>query len=560
LDKSSKKKIISIAIGPGKSSHFQNKLKDYGVKDRIQISKNATEAEFSNLLLKIKAYDLAIISIHATSKYPPKYGITYNCSQFVQKANQVSKTLLVDFGNPYNLQKFPNQDHLLLAYVDEPLYQEKAAHAIFGLTPVRGTLPIGVGSYKRGSGRKTAPSSVLNHARPDEVGMTPTIIGEIDRLTERAVRIGATPGAQVLVAKGGKVIFQRSFGKHTYARSKAVENDHLYDLASITKVAATTLTLMKLTEQGKLSLDEHMSTYMPELIGSNKSTLRIREVLQHKAGLKAWIPFYQETTSDKRIYDSIYSSHPTSRHNVYLGNSLYMLDGYKDHIIEQIIDSDIEKRGRYKYSDLGMILMKELIERVTQQAFDEYVQETFYRPLGLTHLTFLPLNRFAKDKIIPTALSPDMRKGVVQGHVHDPAAAMLGGVSGHAGLFGNAESLAVLMQMLLNGGVFNGQRILEEETILLFTKQQTKDSRRGLGWDKPEFKRSYRNPASDYASHACFGHTGFTGTMVWADPKYDLIYIFLSNRVYPTQENKKLIREGVRTDIMDAIYKSFLEG
>ena len=182
----------------------------------------------------------------------------------------------------------------------------------------------------------------------------------------------------------------------------------------------------------------------------------------------------------------------------------------------------------------------------------------YYEPMGIERLTFLPLDKFDPTEIVPTSLSPDMRKGLVHGTVHDPGAAMLGGVSGHAGLFGNAESLAALMQMLLNGGVYNNVQYLQQETIEKFTAKQASNSRRGIGWDKPEMDRRRGNPSSDLASALCFGHTGFTGTMVWADPEYDLVYVFLSNRVYPTQDNRKLIRDGVRTNIMDVIYESFL--
>jgi CubicO group peptidase (beta-lactamase class C family) len=315
---------------------------------------------------------------------------------------------------------------------------------------------------------------------------------------------------------------------------------------------------MKLVEDGKLSLDDKMAKYLPDLEHTNKSQMTIRMVLEHKAGLKDWIPFYYETTKDQYLYDSIYSSVPTEVHSIDVGNNLFILNTYKSRILERIYDSQLGSVGKYKYSDLGMILMKELIEQVTGEDFQDYVNSLYYKPMGIDRLTFLPLKKFELDEIVPTSLSPDMRKGLIHGTVHDPGAAMLGGVSGHAGLFGNAESLAILMQMLLNGGVYNNVQFLKPETIAMFTAKHASDSRRGIGWDKPEMDRRKVNPASDLASSACYGHTGFTGTMVWADPEYDLVYVFLSNRVYPTQDNRKLIRDGVRTNIMDVIYESFL--
>ena len=559
LNKNSGMNIISVAIGDGSKTDFQKALEKYTSIKTIQLNKNGSNASFEQVLNQLSKYDLAIVSIHATSKYPPNYGITDASSSFVMRAPSKTKSVFVNFGNPYNLKKFSKQECVLMAYEDNPINQEKAAQAIYGIIGVDGKLAVSVGNeYKAESGIVTSPTGALNTATPEEVGMSSARLKEIDRIANRAVSIGATPGAQVLVAKDGRIVYDKSFGKQTYTNGISVQNDHLYDLASITKVAATTLSIMKLVEDSIIQLDDYMAKYLPELLETNKSYLTIRMVLQHKAGLKAWIPFYYETISDKKLYDSIFSKYPTATHNTYVGSNLYMLDSYKSHIFDEIYKSELGPKGKYKYSDLGMILMKELIERVTGEAFDSYVFENFYRPLGLTHLTFLPLNKFDLSKIIPTALSPDMRQGLVHGFVHDPAAAMLGGVSGHAGLFGNAESLAVLMQMLLNGGEFNGMRIFKKETVDQFTKQQSSDSRRGLGWDKPEFNKRYINPASDYASRECFGHTGFTGTMVWVDPKYDLVYVFLSNRVYPDQDNKKLIREGVRTEIMDVIYKSFL--
>lgn len=559
LSKKQSYKIVSVAIGDGSKTEFQNALEKQANIKTIQLNKNGSSTNFNQVLEQLKNYDIAIVSVHSTSKYPPGYGITEQCASFVRKAPSITKTILVNFGNPYNLKNFTGQECVLMAYEDAKINNEKAVQALFGVIGVDGKLAVTVNSeYQLNSGVITSPTASLNVASPEEVGMSSSVLSQIDKIANRAISIGATPGAQVLVAKDGRIVYDKSFGKQTYTSTIAVQNDHLYDLASITKVAATTLAIMKLVEDSVINLDDYMAKYLPELLETNKNYLTISMVLQHKAGLKAWIPFYYETVNNKALYDSVYAKFPDATHNTYVGNGLYMLDSYKQHIFKVIYESEIGVKGKYLYSDLGMILMKELIERVTGEPLDSYVYEHFYKPLGLTHLTYLPLDKFDLAKIIPTALSPDMRQGLVHGYVHDPAAAMLGGVSGHAGLFGNAESLAILMQMLLNGGELNGMRILKEETIKTFTKRQSADSRRGLGWDKPESNKRYINPASDYASMQCFGHTGFTGTMVWADPKYNLIYVFLSNRIYPDQENKKLIREGVRTEIMDVIYKSFL--
>lgn len=554
------KKIFAIGVGKGAKTTFQRELEKRGNVTSASISKTASVAQFNALKAKANGYDLVIVSLQHTSKYPPNYGVTNVSAQFISDISARENTIFVNFGNPYNLKKFSNINTLLLAYEDQEAHQIKAAEAIFGDIGVNGKLPITVGvEYQAEMGVTTQPHSDFSSGMPEEVGMSSDKMLEIDKIANKAIASGATPGCQVLVARNGKIVHNKSYGKHTFNSSEKVKNNDLYDLASITKVAATTLTLMKLHEDGVISINDKMSKHLPELEGTNKRSMTIKMVLEHKAGLKSWIPFYSETLREQNIYDSIYSSIVTDRHTVYVGNGLYILEDYKNHIMKTIYNSEMGTSGKYKYSDLGMILMKELIERVTGTKFEEYVHEAFYKPMGLDHITFLPTNTFQLDNIIPTSISPDMRKGLVHGTVHDPGAAMLGGVSGHAGLFGNAESLAVIMQMLLNGGVYNNVRYLEEATVKKFTSQQNENSRRGIGWDKPEMNRNRANPASDYASSLCFGHTGFTGTMVWADPKHDLVYVFLSNRVYPTQENRKLIRDNVRTNIMDVIYKSFLQ-
>ncbi len=559
INKKENIKILSIAIGKGAKTIFQKELESIGNVTSRGISKSASTSDFTGVGKLANSYDITVISLHNTSKYPPNYGVTNQSAAFISKMGFRDDVVFVNFGNPYNLKKFKNQKTVLLAFEDQKTHQIKAAQALFGAIGVNGTLSVSIGQeYKSSMGVTTKPIIDFNRARPEEVGMSGEQLNKIDAIAQKAIRIGAAPGCQVLVAKSGNIIYNKSFGKHTFSSSNKVQNEDLYDLASITKVAATTVTLMKLHEEGLIDINDKMSFYLPELIGTNKENMVIKNVLEHKAGLKSWIPFYYATVEDRKIYDSIYSAKYSERHSVSLGNGLYILNDYKAQIMRTIYESEMKVPGKYKYSDLGMILMKELIERVTGSEFRSFVEDAFYKPMGLKRLTFLPLEKYSEKDIVPTSVSPDMRKGLVHGTVHDPAAAMLGGVSGHAGLFGNAESLATLMQMLLNGGELNNIKYLEESTIEMFTKRQCNDSRRGIGWDKPEMDRRRINPASDYASNLCFGHTGFTGTMVWVDPKYDLIYVFLSNRVYPTQENKKLIREGIRTDIMDVVYQSFL--
>ena len=552
-----KHKIVSIAVGNGSYNEFQKELKKRGDVTLKSISKNASYNEFETMKQLIDKFDIVIVSMHNTSKYPPSYGITNQMSHFINDIGHHPNVLLVDFGNPYNLKNIRNQNAILVAYEDKNAHHIKAAQAIFGVHGIDGKLSVSVGDYKSWTGKETTPILELSPGLPEEVGMSSDKLDEIDAIAKQAVISRATPGCQIMVVKNGRIVYDKSFGTHTFSNSTTVKKSDLYDIASITKVAATTLSIMKLEEDGFLSIDDKLVKYIPELEGTNKSNMTIRMVLEHRAGLKSWIPFYTSTISNVYVKDSIYSTTPTDSHT-YIGNDLYILSSYKNEIYKQIYDSDISEVGQYRYSDLGMILMKNVIERVTGTQMEYYVDSVFYKPMNIQRLTYLPLDKFPKTSIVPTSISPDMRTGLVHGFVHDPGAAMLGGVSGHAGLFSNTESLAKLMKMLLNGGYYNGEQYLKKSTIEKFTSKQSSISRRGLGWDKPELNPRYTNLASDYASPSCFGHTGFTGTMVWADPTYDLIYVFLSNRVYPNQENKKLQREHVRTHIMDVIYQSFL--
>jgi CubicO group peptidase (beta-lactamase class C family) len=366
------------------------------------------------------------------------------------------------------------------------------------------------------------------------------------------------------VAKKGQLIFEKAYGHLTYDSLQPVKNTTVYDLASVTKISATTMAIMKLYEQGKISLNNTISHYLPETKTTNKGNILVKDILLHQAGLVAWIPFYRETidtisgTPNPLIYQSTFSE----KFSTQVASNMYMRNDWKDTMYQRILTSKVAAANKYVYSDNDFIFLGKIVERVAGVTIDKYVQENFYTPLGMHTTTFLPNNYLPVNNIAPTEKEKMFRQQLLHGFVHDPGAAMFGGVAGHAGLFSNAEDLAKLYQMLLNGGSYNGTKYFSDSTIQLFTNYQSSVSRRGYGFDKPEKDNATRKEAypAKYVSSKTFGHTGFTGTCVWADPENDLLYIFLSNRVNPDGgENNKLGKMNIRSRIQEAIYSTIIK-
>ena len=427
------------------------------------------------------------------------------------------------------------------------------------LTP-KGKLPVTVSNeFTYGSG--ITSRHILASARPEEVGLNTSRLQVIDTIVHRAIKDKAIPGAVVLVVKDGKLAFQRAYGYTTFDSTEYVYNETIYDLASVTKIMATTVSVMKLYDEGKIGLDKVLGDYLPWTRGTDKEKLTIRDILLHQAGLVSWIPFYRETVVTGRIPQpdySIYSRKPDDRYKLRVAENLYMRNDYVDTMYSRIIKSNLGKKGNYVYSDNDFIFLGLIVEAVSGKTLEEYVQETFYRPLNMKSTGFVPLNRFPSYMMAPTEDDKAFRMQLIRGDVHDPGAAMFGGIAGHAGLFSNAKDLAILGQVLLNGGEINGQRFFKEETVKLFTAYHN-DTRRGLGFDKPEKDNATRRnpyPALS-ASPATFGHTGFTGIGMWMDPEENLGFIFLSNRVNAPDPNI-FIRNNIRSQVQEAIYNARL--
>lgn len=550
------KKMAVLALGGSGPTGFEHKMKELGGCDIFSVDKLFGVLYCTNMVSKLEKYDMVVVAVHQINKYPrDNYGITSDLCSLVSQLKAKTKVVIVCFGNPYSMRNFKDLNTAVFAFGDEESYYNAALQTLWGMKKTDARLSVSVGNeYPLASGITMQKTDVLYH--PEYVTKTYKRLFKIDTIVKSAIDFKATPGCQVLVAQNGRVIFDKSYGYQTYDKKIKVDNNQLYDLASITKIAATTLAIMKLYEGGKLKLDDTLSNYLPELKNTNKQDITIRQILVHEAGLKDFIPFYKSFANSSELRDSALSSAKTDKFCYRINDDLYVNKYYQNEILARIAESPLTEKGKYVYSDLGMIMLRIMIERITGKDFASYLDQTFYKPMGLNLMTFNPLNKFNKSILVPTEKDPDFRTGTLQGYVHDPSAALLGGVSGHAGLFSNAFELAEIGQMLLNYGFYNGKRFLKQSTVLEFTKRQTNDSRRGLGFDKPENLPGKPSPASRFASDNCFGHTGFTGTCIWVDPDSGLVFVFLSNRINPSAENRALITKNVRTDIMDIIYKA----
>lgn len=551
-------KIASIAVGNRLFTEFQQMLSNYIKADYYSIDKNEAKETFDSLFSKLQHYNLVIISLHSTSRFvSKKLGLTQQQINFINRLLMDRRCVLVNHGNPYILQHFQSARNVILAYEDLPIYNQLAAQALAGTFGVQGKMPVSVNpAFPLASGIETEPLQRLEYIMPEEIEYDHSPFASIDSIVEEGIKAGAMPGCQVLAAIEGKVIYSKSFGKLSYdSAALKVNNYHRYDLASLTKVLSATLAIMKLYDEKAIGLNDRIGLYLPFLKGSNKEKITIKDVLTHQAGFTPFIPFYKRAMQSTFKDSAIFSKYKTRFYNQQVADSLYINKEFEQEIFSIIADSELKKPGEYLYSDLGFILLRKLVENVSNQPFEQFLITHFYGPLNLGNLCFNPIQKgVSKTLIAPTENDTAFRKQLLLGYVHDPAAAMLGGISGHAGLFSNANDVAVIMQMLLNGGTYGGVRVLKESTVDLFTKKQNKNSRRGLGFDKPEITPGKPTPAGKYCSPLAFGHTGFTGTCTWADPKNQLVYVFLSNRINPSADNGKLANLNIRTRIHDVLY------
>ena len=545
--------LATLEVDGNTLNSFSSMVDRFTRADHYTISKSADTRTWNTQIERLAKYDLVLISVHGIKKSRSRYGLNASLTEQLKNLDKKTKTAYVLFGNPYALKYLGKKKNILVGYEDNADTRAAAAAAIFGAIAVNGQLPITAsGDYRYGMGISQNNKIRLHYTYPEAVGLNSEDFKEIDRLAYEAINAGAVPGCQVMVVKGNNVIYNKNFGHHTYERTRAVIENDLYDLASITKVAATTMAMMKLEEEGKIDLDDQVGDHLENARSYAYRTAKIRDLLTHRAGLTPWIPFY---TYALKADDStaMFADVKTDSFCIPVADGLYMCTVFQDSMWRRIGEAPL-KGPSYRYSDLSMIIAKEIIEKITGIPLNEFVEDKYYQPLGLNTMTYNPYEKFNINRIPPTEKDNYFRNQIVQGYVHDMGAAMFGGVSGHAGLFSNANDLAVLFRMLLNGGTYAGKRYLQKTTIKRWTSKQNEDSRRGLGFDKPDHGATNGGPTAKGCSTATFGHTGFTGTCVWADPVHDVIFIFLSNRTYPTMENRKLIRMNTRTLMQQVVY------
>jgi len=442
--------------------------------------------------------------------------------------------------NKKSLSEHPQSDLIELLAPFTELGQRNAAMSIFG------GAAITVGNVKTAQSRlqySSGENSNLNLGK---------LTKKIDAIAQEAIEKQATPGAVVMIIKDGQVLLEKSYGYHTYLKDIPTKTSDIFDLASVSKIAGTTPVIMRLTERNIINLDSTMGHYLWQAKSTNKKDIKLRSVMLHEAGFTPFIPFYKYLKAGDVV------AVPDQQHQVKMADNSYILNHYyRDVMWPEMLKSPVKPTGNYVYSDISMYVMKEVAEHQTAEPLQDYVQENFYKPLGMTHAGYLPRERFAKEQIVPTEQDTSFRKTLLEGYVHDQGAAMAGGIAGHAGLFATANDLAIYGQLLLNRGEYGGERYFKTETIDLFTSKQSAISRRGLGFDRwdPNPKNEY---PSKLANSTVFGHTGYTGTCIWVDPQNQLIYIFLSNRVHP-QVSTKLLDLNIRSRIQDAIYEAINE-
>jgi beta-glucosidase-like glycosyl hydrolase/CubicO group peptidase (beta-lactamase class C family) len=554
----SQNKMAYVKIGKGEGKTFFNRMNDYSKVDLIT---GSGAAEISK---KLQPYETVIIGFHTSQGAYASYKINDADLKMIEEIAKNHKVILNIFASPYSLLKiksFDDIDGVMVAYQNTALAQDLAAQMIFGALDIKGALPVKINDhFPMGYGLQVSGVSRLGYSEPEDVGMNSLMLSRIDSIAKEVIDSAMAPGMQVLVARKGKVVYRKSFGYYTYDSIKKVDNSSIYDLASVTKILGGLPMIMKAEEEGKFDLDVSLGELMPVLKGSNKDTVTVKEALSHYAKLKPYIPYYRTMVEgdDAVPMKKYFSNSNSGKYTIKVAEDLYLREDYRDTIFKLIAEAPQREELGYKYSGLPFYLFKDYLEKEYKRPLDQLNQDYFYGPLGATTLTYNPLNKFPKAIIVPTENDDFFRHQLLHGNVHDEGAAMLGGVSGNAGLFGNANDVAKMMQMYLQKGYYGGKSYFKPESIDKFNHRYFEDKgvRRGLGFDKPQLDEAMATCGC--VSFKSFGHSGYTGTYTFVDPETEIVYVFLSNRVYPTRENNKLGDADIRTKIQRLIQEAIV--
>lgn len=559
IKKLDNKEIAYVHFGDDEGISFLNALNNYHKVTPIAAK------DISEYKERLKDFNLVIIGFHKSNESPWKgHKFSKNELFWLEEISRMrtSNTILSVFTKPYallDILNFDTIDGVVVGYQNSKIAQEKVAEVIFGAVGASGKLPVSAhAEYPVGTGIDLEPIQRLGYSIPERVGMSSELLAEVDTLIGHGLDSLMFPGAQVLVARRGKVIYNKNFGKPTYQSSESITSESIYDLASLTKILSTLPMIMKMEEEGKIALNDTFKDLIPEYADTELKDVTVLKALSHYGRLPSWIAFYLDTLNkDRKPSNEFYRQNPSEAFPYKVAEHLYLTRSYKDSIYDKIGRQSL-KSNRYRYSDVGYYVFKEYIEKTYQRPIDELVDEFLYRPLGLQRTLFNPLKKFPKEAIVPTEDDDYYRYQIVQGYVHDMGAAMQGGVGGHAGLFSTANEVAKIMQMYLQGGYYGGERFFNARTVKRFNTCYfcNKNVRRGVGFDKPQLEE--KGPTCGCVSRNSFGHSGFTGTYTWADPEEEIVYVFLSNRTYPSATNTLLIKSGLRTRIQQAIYDSII--
>jgi len=554
-------KIAYVKLGNASNDTFVETLKKY---TRVDVISGVNAIQINE---KLKAYDVVIVGLHKSNANPYK---SYKFSESELKTLQLiarnNKIILDVFTSPYALlqiKTFTDIESVVVSYQNSKIAQSISAQILFGALQASGKLPVSINdNFEIGQGIMTKNLNRLSYGIPEEVDMSSSKLARIDSMAQTVLIEKMAPGMQVLVARYGKVVFQKSYGYYTDKKSEKVNNSSLYDLASLTKILGTLPLIMKTYEEGNFNLETRLDSLFPVLVGSNKDTVTVREVLSHVGRLKSWIPYYLKTidTVTHQPLAKYYRSVKSKEYSIPVAKNLYLRTDYTDSIYKAIADVPQREASGYKYSGLVFYLFKHYFETHLGKPMQTLDAKYFYKPLGAQNLGYLPLQKFDSSRIVPTEKDTYFRHQLLRGYVHDMGAAMMGDVSGNAGLFSNANDVAKMMQMYLQKGYYGGKRYFKAKTIDTFNhRYYAKDSvRRGLGFDKPQLNSEVLATCG-CVSDKSFGHSGFTGNFAWADSESGIVYVFLSNRVFPTMANTTLADKDVRTKtqqiVQDAIIK-----